>query len=99
MKKLILGAAAIALTACLTSSTASAAPRGHWFRYHHHHHHHVSWHAGWRRLAHAPVRYVVSPVAYVDNPYYYWSPYSVVNNVLVHRSIEIGPIPRVYIAR
>ena len=59
----------------------------------------ATWHAGWRRLAHAPVRYVVSPVAYVDNPYYYWSPYSVVNNVLVHRSIEIGPIPRVYIAR
>lgn len=55
------------------------------WRHHHRHHHAHFWHMG--------------PGVYKDNPIYLWAPYSVVSNVLVHRSIEVGPIERLVIVK
>jgi len=92
MKKLfLLAAIAVALA---TSSAIPTRAQAHWCCWHHWHHwHHVAW--------------VAPTIVYVsswwEHPYYYWSPYSVVDHygdwpnvyvgdpILVHRVTEVGP--------
>jgi hypothetical protein len=59
--------------------------------------HHWCWH---QPTLFAPINYVTS---WWEHPYYYWSPYSVVDHygeypyvfvgdpILVHRAVEVGP--------
>jgi len=96
MKKLFLLAAitvALATSAALPTS-AQAGWCCHW----HHHWHHWHWH---QATQFAPIDYVTS---WWEHPYYYWSPYSVVDHytgaygnvfvgdpILVNRVTEVGP--------
>jgi hypothetical protein len=92
MKKLfLLAAIAVALA---TSSALPTSAQAHWCHCHYWHH----WHHAWV----APtIDYVTS---WWEHPYYYWSPYSIVDHyqysdysvfvgdpILVHRAVEIGP--------
>ena len=95
MKKLFL-LAAIAVALATSSAIPTSAQAGwccHW-----HHWHHWHWHHAWV----APtIDYVTS---WWEHPYYYWSPYSIVDHytgeygnvfvgdpILVHRVTEVGP--------
>ena len=98
-KKVVLAClAAIALVGSVVPSSAAWRIRG----AHHHHHHFVRWAAPWRHVvSHHGYGHVGffwnHEHVFRDNPSYYWSPFSVVDHVLVHRSIEIGPTPRLIV--
>jgi hypothetical protein len=90
MKKLfLLAAVAVALA---TSSAMPTSAQAHW-RYWHHYYGYHAWVA-------PTIDYVT---AWWEHPYYYWSPYSVVDHygdypyvfvgdpILVHRAVEVGP--------
>jgi len=90
MKKLFL-LAAIAIGLAMSAAIPTTA-QAHWRHWHHWHHFH-----GWV----APtIDYVTS---WWEHPYYYWSPYTVVDHygdwsnvfvgdpILVHRVEEVGP--------
>jgi hypothetical protein len=95
MKKVILSAVAAAVL--VASSTMPSA--AHWRWHHHGWHHHHGWyhHHAW---AYSPFSWKRVPVSYVglglrcDTPYYYSSPYSIVDGVLVRLAVSIGPTAR-----
>jgi hypothetical protein len=58
----------------------------HWRRHHWRHAH--DW--CFTQYCRAPIAFVAAPW---DVPFYRWSPYSVVNGVMTHRAVEIGPTP------
>jgi hypothetical protein len=77
--------AAIGIALAMSFAVPSSA-QAHWCHCHHWHHWHHWWHPAWV----APtIDYVTS---WWENPYYYYSPYSIVDHVLVHRVTEVGPI-------
>ncbi len=80
MKKL----AFLALASLALIATSAKPSEAHWWPYCGCWHHH--WHP-------APVVFRDYGPGYVwwDVPYYFYSPYRVVDHVLVHESIEIGP--------
>jgi hypothetical protein len=76
----ILAAFGVALAfSCALPSTAQA----HWWWHHHYWHH---WYHHWV----APT--IVDVSYWWEVPYYYYSPYSIVDHVLVNHSTEVGPI-------
>ena len=89
MKKVILSAVAAAVL--VASSTMPSA--AHWRWHHHGWYHHHAW-------AYSPFSWKRVPVSYVglglrcDTPYYYSSPYSIVDGVLVRLAVSIGPTAR-----
>jgi len=96
MKKLLLLAATV--VALATSSALPTSAQAGWCcHWHHWHYWHHCCHHGWV----APtIEYVTS---WWEHPYYYWSPYSIVDHygdypyvyvgdpILVHRAVEVGP--------
>jgi hypothetical protein len=95
MKKLfLLAAIAVALT---TSAALPTSAQAGWCCHWHHHY----WHRWHQATLFAPIDYVTS---WWEHPYYYWSPYTVVDHytgadgnvfvgdpILVHRVTEVGP--------
>jgi len=98
MKKIFL-LAAIAVALATSAALPTSAQAGWCCHWHHWHHHY--WHRWHQPTLFAPIDYVTS---WWEHPYYYWSPYSVVDHytgadgnvfvgdpILVHRVTEVGP--------
>jgi hypothetical protein len=94
MKKLSL-LAAVVVALATTAALPTSAQAGWWHHWHHWHHWH--WH---QATLFAPI---VDVTSWWEHPYYFWSPYSVVDHygdypnvfvgdpILVHRVTEVGP--------